>query len=537
MAGSNLTRRSIHQGIQAPAAPIFFFDRSLSSLAGFSRLMPSTHQMLKGSLMNVIQSVMSAMPAVAYPLWRVLSALLGLFWITQALAAADPATPARGIVEGNASFRERIALPPQAQFEATLEDTSLADAPAREIGRVVRAGVTGSPIPFSIAYDPARIEPSHTYTVRARIRVDGALWFTSDRMHRVLTRGGGNTVEIPLKRVQTGSARPAPASASPLKLPATFTGDLPCADCPGIRYHLDVWPDRVYHLRREWLDRHHTQDELGRWMIASPGRILRLHSGSGAESALSFAILDDSRLRLLDTGGQAIDSRLPYDLNGGPLQPTELTLPLAGEMTYLADAGRFRECLTERDYPIAQEADARALEQAYLRQANRPGAPLYVTLEGTLAQRPKADGGGQETSLVVKRFIGAWPNQSCGRGKADTALVNTYWRIVRLDGQPIAAAPGRREPHLLLKNADGKATYSATVGCNTLLGGYSRQGDALRFTGSASTMMACPPELRQREQALASALARTTQWLGQGQTLQFRDAQGHETAAFEAVHF
>ena len=124
--------------------------------------------------MNVIQSVMSAMPTVALPHWRVLSALLGLFWITQAPAAADQSIPARGAVEGTASFRERIALPPQAIFEATLEDTSLADAPTREMGRVVRAGVTGSPIPFTIAYDPARIEPSHTYTVRARIRVDGA---------------------------------------------------------------------------------------------------------------------------------------------------------------------------------------------------------------------------------------------------------------------------------------------------------------------------------------------------------------------------
>ena len=101
--------------------------------------------------MRYIQSGISPRPAAMHPLWRVLSGLLGLFWITQALAAADPATTARGVVEGNASFRERIALPPKAQFEATLEDTSLADAPAREIGRVVRAGVTGSPIPFSIA--------------------------------------------------------------------------------------------------------------------------------------------------------------------------------------------------------------------------------------------------------------------------------------------------------------------------------------------------------------------------------------------------
>ena len=31
-----------------------------------------------------------------------------------------------------------------------------------------------------------------------------------------------------------------------LTLPASFSGVLPCADCPGIRYHLDVWPDQGY---------------------------------------------------------------------------------------------------------------------------------------------------------------------------------------------------------------------------------------------------------------------------------------------------
>src|SRR5690606_5821880 len=33
-------------------------------------------------------------------------------------------------IEGSATYRERIALPPDAQFEATLEDVSVADAPA-----------------------------------------------------------------------------------------------------------------------------------------------------------------------------------------------------------------------------------------------------------------------------------------------------------------------------------------------------------------------------------------------------------------------
>ncbi len=36
-----------------------------------------------------------------------------------------------------------------------------------------------------------------------------------------------------------------------LRPPATFRGDLPCADCVGVRHHLNLWPDQIFHLRRE----------------------------------------------------------------------------------------------------------------------------------------------------------------------------------------------------------------------------------------------------------------------------------------------
>ncbi len=475
-------------------------------------------------------------PAVTLLLGGLLALAIPLAAIASPGDTTESALPA---IEGSASYRERIALPPQAVLEATLEDVSLADAPAREIGRTRLPRPAGPPFRFRIPYDPAKVEAGHIYNVRVRILVDDALWFISDHAHRVLARAGDQHVDIPLKMMRREeAARPAPAggaAAGLLKLPATFRGDLPCADCPGIRHHLDLWPDGTYHLRREWLDRKLTRDELGRWMIASPGRILRLRGG---ESALSFAIPDEHRLRLLDTQGQAIESAQPLDLTSdGQLQPTDLTLLMGGEMTYLADAARFTECLTGRGYPIAPEADARALEQAYLRQAASPGAPLYVTLEGTLTPRPKMEGPGQEPSLVVNRFVGAWPNQNCSRSKADAELTNTHWRIVRLDGQPIGVAEGRREPHLQLRVKDGKPGYVATVGCNRLIGGYMQTADGLSFGRPASTRMACPPELRQREQTLAAALERTAQVRILGNALVLRDAKGTETAALEAVHF
>jgi hypothetical protein len=50
-----------------------------------------------------------------------------------------------GTVSGTASYRERMALPPEAVFEATLEDVSKADAPADVIGQV-RIETPGNPL-------------------------------------------------------------------------------------------------------------------------------------------------------------------------------------------------------------------------------------------------------------------------------------------------------------------------------------------------------------------------------------------------------
>jgi heat shock protein HslJ/uncharacterized lipoprotein NlpE involved in copper resistance len=207
---------------------------------------------------------------------------------------------------------------------------------------------------------------------------------------------------------------PPQAPDFPAALPTTFRGDLPCADCTGIRHHLDLWPDQVFHLRREWLGRDLVRDELGHWRFdGSRGALVLEHS---AEMPLQFELLEDGRLRQLDLEGRHIESRLPYELEDvGKLTPTELHLLLAGELTYLADAARFTECITGRSYPVAFEADFVQLERAYVAQASAPGAPLYVSFEGSLVDRPEQDGPGTATTVVVRRFVAAWPEQRCTR--------------------------------------------------------------------------------------------------------------------------
>lgn len=448
-------------------------------------------------------------------------------------------------ITGRAVFSEPIAAQPDARFVALLQDTSVADAPAVELGRYETENADNPPYHFEIQYDPGAIKSSHTYSVRASLlSAEGALLFTTDTHVPVITRGAPKDVEIIMKRVggvpyETVST----VGAHGLRLPASFTGTLPCADCAGIEYHLDLWPDQTYHMRRVYLGvddsrddgRGYGNDELGQW-YADPANDKIILFGA-SEMPLHWEVKGPDRLRKTDIEGNPIESELNYDLTSdGHLVQTDLEgLFLLGEMTYMADAAMFRECVTGRSYPIAQEGDYRALERAYLDDRDAPGASLTVHVEGGLVMRPAMEGPDRR-SLVVDRFIQTLTDQSCERQRAKADLINTYWRLDEMHGESIKGLPDRREPHLVLQN-ESSPRFRATAGCNWMSGPYERQGNRLAFGPAAGTRMACPAPLGRIEDTLAQILGAVREYRITGESLTFLDGEGEVIAIFSAVYF
>ena len=214
--------------------------------------------------------------------------------------------------------------------------------------------------------------------------------------------------------------------------------------------------------------------------------------------------------------------------------------PMGVEMTYMADALRVTVCRTGHSYPVAQEGDTRAMERAYIANAKSPGAALYVTLEGSIEERPKIEGAGTQPNAVVKRFVNAWPQLSCERAQADSALAGTYWKFVRMAGQAVSTVENHREPNLMLRETGpaggGRPAYSATVGCNQLGGSYEVKGNALTFGAGISTLMACAPPLGDVERRLADTLSKSRYWQVTGPTLELSDETGISLALLEAVY-
>ena len=113
--------------------------------------------------------------------------LLGLTALLGACHSMNPAPKAS--LDGEVFYLQRIALPPAATLSVSLLDVSLADAPAVTLAEQ-KGPVNGQvPLPFHLSYDPAQVKPGHSYSVSARIELDGKLMFITTERHSVQLNG------------------------------------------------------------------------------------------------------------------------------------------------------------------------------------------------------------------------------------------------------------------------------------------------------------------------------------------------------------
>ncbi len=120
-------------------------------------------------------------------------------------ASGDLATSpsaVQGVVRGTVSYRERIALPADAVVDVALIDVSRQDVATPVVTQVTfQAAGRQVPLPFELAYDERQLDSSRRYAVRATIRIDGRLAFTTDTVVPVITLGNPTSVSLTLVTV------------------------------------------------------------------------------------------------------------------------------------------------------------------------------------------------------------------------------------------------------------------------------------------------------------------------------------------------
>jgi len=316
----------------------------------------------------------------------------------------------------------------------------------------------------------------------------------------------------------------------PQPLPASYTGILPCADCPGIDTKLNLLPDGQFQLRMTYLERDVAGFyQIGRWSTEKNQLILK----TGDKVVEQFQIKGKTReLTKLDMQGQPIQSKLNYTLqHKNVFQPMKPQLTMQGTFVYFADAARFTPCATQQSMPVRMEGDYLALERAYIAQQKQPAAPMLATVEGQLLLQPRLEREGNELALKVVKFVELSNAGTCPGNAQPVSLEDTTWNLAELNGKAIEQPKQGQGAHFVLMSKDKRVAGSG--GCNRVFGGYTLDGDKLAFSKMASTMMMCEESMA-LEQSFLKTLDTVASWSMEGDMLVLKDSKNEVVAKFGA---
>ena len=115
----------------------------------------------------------------------------------------------------------------------------------------------------------------------------------------------------------------------------------------------------------------------------------------------------------------------------------------------------------------------------------------------------------------------------------DENLVEKYWRLTELLGEPVTTPEGAKEAYMILKKEDSRVT--GTSGCNTFSGSFTlKPFNRITFSRSISTMMMCPN--MDTETKLYKALETADSYIIKDDVLILNRGRMAPLARFEAVY-
>jgi len=274
-----------------------------------------------------------------------------------------------------------------------------------------------------------------------------------------------------------------------------------------------LFPDGTFRLRDRREGAAEPVLDVGQWAQEVEGGVRMVLRG-----------IDNSRRAFREL---SVDKLVADD--GTELRRTEKTDPidgkfrLAGMYRDAQDGGLFTACLVGRTYGVAPGGAEPELEKAWVDATPSREASLYVEIIG---------GFDNNNSITVDRFLTLKRDGACPalvfRG---SALRDTEWRLVELDGTRPTFTEWRRRP---LMRLDDAGRFTASTGCNTLAGDFVLDPDGLRFVPGPMTLMACPPTEAAIEKSFVEALTAVRTAQISGTTLDLIDATGKRRMRLEA---
>ena len=125
-------------------------------------------------------------------------------------------------------------------------------------------------------------------------------------------------------------------------------------------------------------------------------------------------------------------------------------------------------------------------------------------------------------------------NSGMSSDKPNADLIETYWKLTELMGEPIVITPGaKKEMHMVIKKQDN--LVNGNGGCNSFTGSYTvLEGNRISFSKLAGTKMACID--MEKETTFMEALQKADNYAIQGKILSLNKGRMAPLAKFEAIY-
>ena len=313
-------------------------------------------------------------------------------------------------------------------------------------------------------------------------------------------RGRGREVTL----TASGRSMRCHAAGRPGEPPRTYAGG---------SLTVTLFPDGTFRLREKRDGSAEPLLDLGEWAQEVEGGVrLVLRGGAGSRRSFRETGVD----KLIAENGTEL-------LQAATTDPIDGRFKLTGMYRDAQDGGLFAPCLVGRIYGVAPGGAEPELEKAWVDATPSRETFLYAEIIGGF------DG---NNSVTVDRFLGLKRNGACPALAArGSALRDTEWRLIELDGERPAFDDWRRRP---LMRLDDLGKFTASTGCNTLEGEYVLDPAGLRFTPGPMTLMACAPAETALEKSFVAALGAVRTAQVSGTTLDLNDETGKRRMRLEA---
>lgn len=134
-------------------------------------------------------------------------------------------------------------------------------------------------------------------------------------------------------------------------------------------------------------------------------------------------------------------------------------------------------------------------------------------------------------AMVAAMALAACATNPTGGASGNQTLEGS-WRLTEVAAQTVGVADSGAK---LLQFEAGSNKFSGNVGCNRMFGLYESQGSQLRFSGVATTRMACDPVTMQVEQKVVQSMNQVQSWHIAGKELQLKDDKQQTVLKFQRM--